>query len=145
MEEITTRMRRYAADVFDGTNIDYTIVADENVLSVKLPMEKRRDFFLVYKETINNIFKHAMATEVQILVEVKNTNLVMQVSDNGKGFDPDKPTHRNGLKNMRSRMEKSRGSVTVRSTIGKGTTFVISLPYSDASLKRSILDWFAKR
>ncbi len=61
IEEITARMRRYAANVFDGTNIHYNIHDDENGLSVKFSMEKRRDIFLVYKEIINNIRKHAMA------------------------------------------------------------------------------------
>jgi signal transduction histidine kinase/ligand-binding sensor domain-containing protein len=142
VEEITARMRRYAADVFDGTSIHYSILADENILSAKLSMEKRRDIFLVYKETINNVFKHAMATEVHITIKVKNKWLLMQISDNGKGFDPQRPTQRNGLKNIQYRMEKSGGNFTVQSIIGKGTTFIIKLPFSSASLKRSILSWF---
>jgi len=145
VEEITLRMRRYAADVFDGTNIHYSITANENVLSEKLSMEKRRDLFLVYKEAINNIFKHAMATEVQITIDVRDGNLLMQISDNGKGFDIYKPTHRNGLKNIRYRVEKSKGDFTIQSVLGKGTTFIIKLPYSDASLKRSIFKWFIKK
>src|SRR5205085_9332357 len=62
IEEVTARMRRYAADVFDRTAIRYTLEADENSLSATLSMGKRRDLFFVFKETITNIQKHARAT-----------------------------------------------------------------------------------
>ena len=145
VDEITARMRRYAAEIFDGTSILYTINTDENLLAEKLPMEKRRDLFLLYKEAVNNIHKHAMATEVTINVKSKNNNLLMQIIDNGKGFNVQQSTHRNGLKNMQQRMQKWRGVFTVQSTPGNGTVLKIILPFSNASLKRSILKWFAKK
>ncbi len=54
------------------------------------------------------------------------------------------PTHRSGLKNIRYRMEKCKGKLTIQSVISKGTTFTIELPRS-ASLKRSILKWFTEK
>jgi signal transduction histidine kinase/ligand-binding sensor domain-containing protein len=144
MDEITARMRRHAADVFDGTIIHYSIDADENVSSVKLPMAKRRDLFLVYKEVINNIHKHAAATKVEITIASRSGNLLMRIEDNGKGFDTEKPTHRNGLKNIQYRIEKNKGDVTIDSIPGKGTTVVIWLPVRGHSPKRGIINWFLK-
>ena len=145
IQEVTARMRRYAADVFDRTAIRYTITVDEKFLPAKLPIGKRRDLFLVFQETINNIQKHAMATEVKIDIEARDNNLLMQVNDNGKGFDTDQPTHRNGLKNMRQRMQKWGGTFTVQSSPGKGATLKIELPVSSPSLKRGMWEWFKTR
>jgi signal transduction histidine kinase len=145
MPEVTARMRRYAADVFDGTAIRHSVSADEKSLPDKLSTGKRRDLFFVFKEAINNIQKHAMATEVEIQIEAKAGDLLMQVTDNGKGFDTDQPTHRNGLKNIQLRMQKWGGTVTVRSSPDKGTLLKIHLPVSGPSLKRGMWDRFKNR
>ncbi|MEO5996193.1 MAG: triple tyrosine motif-containing protein [Chitinophagaceae bacterium] len=145
IEEVTARMRRYAADVFDGTAIRYTIEADEKSLPAKLSIGKRRDLFFVFKETINNIQKHAMATEVTISIDAKDSELLMQVNDNGKGFDTGKSTHRNGLKNIQQRMQKWGGTCTVQSSPGKGAILKITLPVLNLSLKRGMWEWFKNR
>jgi ligand-binding sensor domain-containing protein/signal transduction histidine kinase len=145
MEEVTARMRRYASDVFDRTAIRYSLQADETYLPAKLSMGKRRDLFFVFKEAITNIQKHAMATEVIINITEKDNNLLMQVADNGSGFDVAMPTHRNGLKNMQQRMQKWNGTCTVQSSPGKGTLLKIMLPVSASSLKGGIWAWFKSR
>lgn len=138
IQEVTARMRRYAAEIFDGTAVRYYVIADENFLPEKLSTAKRRDLFLVFKETINNIQKHAMASEVKINIQAQDDSLIMEVNDNGKGFDPSQPTARNGLRNMRQRIQKWGGIFAIQSSPGKGATLKISLPVSDPSLKRSI-------
>ena len=138
IEEVTARMRRYSADVFDRTAIGYTIEADEKSLPAKLFVGERRDLFFVFKEAINNIQKHAMATEVTIHIEAKDNHLLLQVTDNGKGFDAQQPTHRNGLKNMQQRMQKWGGTTTVHSSPGNGTVIKIMLPFLAPSLKKGM-------
>jgi ligand-binding sensor domain-containing protein/signal transduction histidine kinase len=128
IEEVTARMRRYAADVFDGTSILYTITINEKSLPAKLSSGKRRDLFLVFKETINNIRKHAMATIVEINIGSEEINLLMEISDNGKGFDTSQPTYRNGLKNMEQRIRKWEGTFSLQSSPGIGTILKITLP-----------------
>ena len=145
MEEVTARMRRYAATVFDGTAIEYTIKADENSLPEKLSMGKRRDLFFVFKEALNNIQKHATATEVSIQIDAKQGELFMKIKDNGKGFDTTIPTHRNGLKNIHKRMEKWGGKCSVTSTANKGSIIEITLPVLITSLKRGRWSWFKNR
>lgn len=141
MNEITARMRRYAAEIFDSTSIQYSMYVDAMLARLKLPMEKRRNLFLIYKEAINNVYKHASASEVKINITITNHILIMEISDNGKGFDLQQPTHRNGLKNMQYRMQKSGGSVIMNSSPGNGTTIQIKLPVTGASPKRSIWVW----
>jgi ligand-binding sensor domain-containing protein/signal transduction histidine kinase len=144
IEEVTARMRRYIATIFDGTIIRYTIEADESSLPEKLSTGMRRDLFFVFKEAINNIQKHAMATEVNINIGRKDKDLFMQVKDNGKGFEAGNPTHRNGLKNIQQRMQKWGGTCTIQSSPNKGSVLKITLPLETPSLKRGRWDWLKR-
>ncbi len=138
IEELTARMRRYTADIFDGKSVTYSISVEQTLLPVKLSTGKRRDLFLLFKESINNIQKHAAAKEVKIKIESINDNLSMEVSDDGKGFDINQPTHRNGLKNMQQRISKWKGTLTVDSLPDKGVVVTVTLPISTPSLKKGM-------
>ncbi|HMH22825.1 MAG TPA: two-component regulator propeller domain-containing protein [Puia sp.] len=145
VQEATARMRRYAADVLDGTAVGYAMHVDEAFLPAKLSTGVRRDLFLVFKEAINNIQKHARASEVKINIAASDNTLLMEISDNGRGFDTDQATHRNGLKNIQQRIQKWGGLLTVQSSPGKGTLLKIKLPFSGPSLKKGIGGWFKKK
>ena len=128
MEQIVTRMRRYAAEVFDNDNILYTLHLDERLIHKKPGMELRRDVYLIFKELLNNIYKHAFAKKVTIEIVSGRRNLQIRIEDDGIGFDPQKAVNRNGLKNILSRVNKWKGSYTLSSLPGKGTTIQIILP-----------------
>jgi signal transduction histidine kinase len=127
-EQIVARMRRYAGEVFEGADIAYHIHFDESIAHKKLDMEKRKDIYLVFKEAVNNIYKHARASNVEINLQTDQHYFKMIISDNGKGFDQNMPTARNGVKNMKMRTSKWRGSMTILSAAGKGTTLTIIIP-----------------
>jgi len=127
LDETAARMRRYAAELFDAGNVHYEFELDRDLAQRKLSMEQRRDFYLVFKESINNIFKHAEAKNVWINVHVEKSNLVLSVRDDGKGFDPLAETHRNGLKNLYTRVARWNGSIQVRSAPGMGTIIVANM------------------
>jgi ligand-binding sensor domain-containing protein/two-component sensor histidine kinase len=128
LEQTVARMRRYAAEMFDGANISYSLQLDEQFEHYKLNMDQRRDCFLLFKEAINNIYKHAQAKNVSIKVWVERNHLCMEIKDDGKGFNTSAITNRNGIKNMHSRMEKWKGSVKIRSEQGKGTSTELKFP-----------------
>ncbi|MET0463089.1 MAG: two-component regulator propeller domain-containing protein [Chitinophagaceae bacterium] len=128
LDETAARMRRYAAELFDAGNVRYEFELDHQLAQRKLSMEQRRDFYLVFKETLNNIFKHAEARNVWINVQIEKGNLIMSVRDDGKGFDVHAETHRNGLKNLRVRVNHWNGYIQVRSSPGAGTIIVVSMP-----------------
>lgn len=130
VEETVARMRRYAAEVLEGANIRYSLQSDEQMSNRKLNMELRRDVYLLFKESINNIYKHSKATSVDIRVWLDRNHLRMLIRDNGIGFDSKASTHRNGIKNMHARAKKWRGSVSLVTEEGKGTTTDIALPVS---------------
>jgi ligand-binding sensor domain-containing protein/two-component sensor histidine kinase len=130
LEQTVARMRRYAAEVFDAANITYTLQLDEQFERYKLNMEQRRDCFLIFKEAINNIYKHASAKRVEIKVWIEKGHLHMIIRDDGKGFDTTTITHRNGIKNIHNRIEKWNGKIAVNSIQGEGTETKVSLPLS---------------
>ena len=65
------RMREYVAQTLESKNIQTVINIDEKVLNKTLDMNQRRDFFLIFKEAVNNIAKYADASEVQVKLEKK--------------------------------------------------------------------------
>jgi len=128
LEETVARMRRYAAEIFDGANIHYSLVFDEKFANQKLNMEQRRDVFLIFKEAVNNIYKHAEAKNVRIEVNIQGNIIHINIQDDGKGYDPTKSTHRNGIKNMHQRVQRWKGSIHIDSSGGKGTTLRAGFP-----------------
>jgi ligand-binding sensor domain-containing protein/two-component sensor histidine kinase len=128
MEEMVARMRRYAAELFDNSNTICHLSLDETVADKKLNMEQRRDFYLIYKEVMNNIHKHASAANISVNVLLQDGRLFMKINDDGNGFDFSVATNGNGLKNIRSRSEKWNGSTSVKSSMGNGTQIEIMIP-----------------
>ncbi|HEX5151460.1 MAG TPA: tetratricopeptide repeat protein [Parafilimonas sp.] len=126
-DEIILRMRRYAGELFDADKTNYTIQLDEKLSSMKLNMEQRRDLYLLFKESVNNIHKHAAATNVSISITGEDHSILMKVEDDGKGFCR-KETPRNGLKNMQSRVQKWKGEMQVETVQDKGTRLFFTFP-----------------
>jgi len=127
LEQTVIRMRRYAAEIFDAANIHYSLHLDEQFAHRKLNMEQRRDLFLIFKEAIHNVYKHAGAKNVTIHVWPEKHRLFMKIRDDGRGFDPGVLTQRNGLKNIRSRLEKWKGQLVVEAAAGHGCMILIDL------------------
>jgi len=129
LDETIARMRRYYAELFElPGNIDCRLDMDERFTSRKIPMEQRQDIYFIYKESLNNIYKHAAATTASVRVAVEGPRLKLEFTDNGRGFDVTRQSHRNGLKNMRTRVEKWKGRMSVDSNKGHGTKLQICLP-----------------
>jgi signal transduction histidine kinase/ligand-binding sensor domain-containing protein len=129
--ETLARMRRYAADLFDNSSITCHLQLDETSESQKMGMEQRRDVFLIYKEALNNILKHAAAQNAWITVWQTHQSFRMIIKDDGRGFQPDTPTDRNGMKNLQTRVERWKGTIRVDSAPGKGTSIEMNIPVYD--------------
>jgi signal transduction histidine kinase len=98
--------------------------------SIVLGGRVRHDLLLAVKETLNNVQRHAQATEVQFHMAIAGDLLEIVISDNGKGFDPKAKHGGNGLKNLPLRLAKLGGRYNVESSPGKGTVVTIGLPLS---------------
>jgi signal transduction histidine kinase len=80
--------------------------------------------YRVVQELINNAIKHAAAVEVLVQVFWENEKLIVNVEDNGKGFDSSLLEKAEGMgwKNIRSRVELLNGNIDIQSSPGKGTS-----------------------
>ena len=132
LEQMVARMRRYAAEIFDGADIRYEFDTSIPSAQRRLNMEQRRDCFLAFKEILNNIYKHAHAFNVRIRLNTEGGSFRMEVSDDGKGFDTRAVTHRNGLKNIRLRVDKWGGATHVESS-NAGTVVSVRFPMAHPS------------
>jgi signal transduction histidine kinase len=110
--------------------ISHGVHVEESGRTCRLPVDRQRDLMLIFKEALNNISRHAAATDVKIRLVRRDDALVLTVQDNGRGFEPAAATAGMGLANLHRRAEKYRGSAAVESS-SHGTTLTITLPLHD--------------
>lgn len=128
LENMAARMREYLSHTLEAKNIAINFEADEHVLKESLSMEQRKDFFLIFKETVNNAAKYAGSNAVTAKLVKEKNNIVLLVTDEGVGFDVTKKHQSNGLKNMQSRAASLKASLVITSAPGKGTQVRLSIP-----------------
>ena len=98
----------------------------EEAMSEKFKMNA----FRIIQEQLNNILKHASASDIDITMSKKNAEFVLSIADNGIGFDNTKKmSHKGiGISNIISRAESYRGKARFITGPGKGCKLVISFP-----------------
>jgi len=113
LESLVAYLRAYATEYFDGTPVDCTIQVGE-ITEREMSGDKRRNIFLSFKETLNNILKHAQASEVCIRMNSDDQKLHITIHDNGVGIDL-KSVRRfgNGLNNIKKRMQSINGDFII--------------------------------
>jgi len=112
-------IRSYALEYFEDSGIDCKIEIPEKLPNIEVIGEIRRNVFLVVKEALNNILKHAKATEVSIKLVRVEDGLTLYIHDNGKGIDMEKLRQfGNGLKNMKKRMADIHVDFTIENNNG---------------------------
>ena len=118
------------ADRFLGlANIEWQLEGASRLPNLSVNSICRHELFLAFKEALTNVVRHSNATGVQLKIQLENGSLHLSVSDNGRGFAPAASTaHRDGLTNMRTRMEKLGGRFEAASEPGHGTTLHFFVP-----------------
>ncbi len=130
LQEIIAKMRKYAGEALER-ELEYHIDIKGKFRKKKMSMQKRRELFLVYKELLNNIRKHARATKVKINILARDEIFFMEIEDNGRGFNPRKKYKRNGLRNIKERVKKWNGTLTIKSEKNRGTLVNIQIPFDN--------------
>ena len=88
----------------------------------------KRTLFLSLRESIQNAKKHAVAKNIILSFSETKKAVLLEVSDNGKGFNVDEKKNGIGLKNMKERIEEINGIFSIESQLEKGTTIKIEIP-----------------
>lgn len=97
----------------------------------RLEPEVETSFYRIAQEALNNVYKHARASKVNISLEPRNGDVVLIIEDNGIGFKPDEQISVQkgmGLLGMDERAALIGGKLEIESTIGVGTTIYVTVP-----------------
>jgi len=135
LSNLAQRMREFAGEVLGNRGIEFLLHADGIDQEMKLDPDVRREVFLIFKESVNNIVRHAMATRVTCRLAMERGKLALLVSDNGRGFSADADGRPpvihgggHGLASMRRRAESLGGTIEIATQNGQGVTIVARVP-----------------
>ena len=132
---VIARLRQFALDLLEPRGIGLEFRTPEGAERVKLGPEPRRHLYLILKEAVNNIARHAECRRASIVLSVDGDRLHAEVRDDGRGFEgqemqPAGMARRggHGLENMAYRAGQIGGRLEVRSVPGGGTVLSLTLP-----------------
>ena len=135
IEDLIAYTRRHAVEFLQNHNLEYNFEIPATIPARHLSGEQRRNIYLVIKEALHNVVKHACANKVCISFKF-NDQLSVSIRDNGKGFVSDTSCRfGNGLKNMQQRMESIGGRFEICNN--HGTTIHIECPIRSLESKEA--------
>jgi signal transduction histidine kinase len=131
--DLLQRMRRFASDVFSAQQITFSFIAPDTFSDLALGASIRREVFLIFKESVNNVARHSGCSHANVELRIAERWLVLTVRDNGRGFDTTRPVSvdrqetrgGNGLPNLQKRAKEMGGSFEISSSPGQGTAVVL--------------------
>jgi signal transduction histidine kinase/ligand-binding sensor domain-containing protein len=124
---LAQRMRRLSSDLLSARGIEVRFeISDAS--QPRLGADVRREVFLIFKEALHNITRHAQATRVEIVLSIAQHRLELVVQDDGCGFDSARARDGQGLRNMVRRAQGLGGTLAVTSADGTGARLVLSVP-----------------
>lgn len=120
---------KYAQDYLALADLRYRLDVPTELPEANIPPDLRHNVFLAFKESVNNVVKHARATEVKIRLRLESNKFIIEIEDNGRGpAEAATKTGRNGLRNMRKRMEDVGGMFEMSPGAECGTIVRLTSP-----------------
>lgn len=132
LQGLVDYIAHFANELFEGNAIRCRLDLPSDLPAHALPPDMRHNIFLIVKESLTNVLKHAGGSVVQVQVQADDKKLRIAVTDDGKGFDASATeTNRehNGLENMRRRATAVGGRLEVTSVPGKGTRMELQVDF----------------
>jgi len=132
METILQRMESFARPLLASQNVKFHFSYDLSVQHQHLKMAKRKNFYLIFKEAVNNALKYSQCKNLWVEIGLHHHQLALSVKDDGKGFDIKKVRSMNtlsgnGVRNMEMRAKEMKGSCKMESG-ETGTTITLAFP-----------------
>lgn len=149
VDDILSNVRRISSELRPGVLDDLGLIAaiewqarqfesrsgiicniDSLVDDLQLNREQSTAIFRILQEALTNILRHAQASQVNILVEELDEELVLEVRDNGRGITEDQiaGSHSLGLIGMRERVHLLGGRIEITGSAGRGTVLTLRAP-----------------
>lgn len=133
----TGDLKRALSELVEEIKVNFLLNAafEANGSLPPLSEEQERGLFHIAQEALNNVAKHAHASSVNVSLAMNGTALVLEVNDDGAGFDQaehqGKSSH--GLRNMQDRAGSIGARLTIDSRAGAGTKVRVELPVQERS------------
>ena len=137
LESFLTYFNRWAQSYLTRAGLRCRWLVPVDIQELALSAEVRHHLLLASKEAINNVVKHAAATQVAIRAELTETKFMLVIEDDGRGMDTTGLRNGHGMGNLVSRMKELKGNCTIESLPGRGTRITFELPVPVACVPTS--------
>ncbi len=133
-EHVVYRMRAFAGKMTEAKGMVLQFKADPKAEQLKLGMEKRKNIYLIFKEAVNNAVKYSDGRLLSTVIRQEDNRLIVQLKDDGIGFDPDNYNQGNdllggnGMQSMKNRAKEINAQLKVESAPGQGCTVTLEVP-----------------
>jgi signal transduction histidine kinase len=135
LQQLVIRIRAMASDLFDGQPVRWAIEAPGDASTVPLAAEQRRHVYLIIKEALTNVLRHARATRVAVHLAAAHGRIRIEVNDDGVGPNGNAngctsgSSGGHGLENMRRRASDLGGTAVIALRPGgRGTSIIVDVP-----------------
>ncbi len=126
MAKVVVRMREFATEILEPRNITFRFT-EQLSGDLSLDADKRKNLFLIFKESVNNAAKYSDASLLEISLVQEDHSIIMRVKDNGRGFTEHAIKPGNGLKNLQERAREVKGAIQIKSELKQGTEIELRL------------------
>jgi signal transduction histidine kinase len=122
LENLANYIFQYAQDYFQNSGVRCRLDVPAKLPDYPMSTQQRHNLFMAVKEAMNNVLKHARATDVRVGLAMADSRLTITIADNGCGFSLEKPpASGDGLENMKQRLARIGGQLVLDSKPGGGT------------------------
>jgi ligand-binding sensor domain-containing protein/signal transduction histidine kinase len=130
LEGLVNYACKYAQEYFELAGVSHRFEVPAQLPATDIAPDVRHNVFLAFKESVNNVVKHAHATAARVRLVLNSGSFTIEVEDNGRGLPKslDDKSGRNGLRNMRRRMEDVGGSFSIGPAAEQGTVVRLTAP-----------------
>ncbi len=125
INDVLARMLHFGSELAESRGIIFHFETDPQLKNLRLDMQTRKNFYLIFKEVVNNAAKHAECSTIHVDINPVANRVRMVIRDDGKGFDSLLATRGNGLTNMQQRAAQMKGQLTIQSAKGNGTVITL--------------------
>jgi signal transduction histidine kinase len=124
--KVYRKLHGYAVSIAEPNNVKVKFSQTGILNDQRLNMEDRKNLYLIAKEAINNAIKYSGCRNLNVDMKRAKDRLIMEIRDDGKGFDPAIAINGNGLRNIRERADEMQAELNL-DTCDKGTTVRVSV------------------
>jgi signal transduction histidine kinase len=128
LEKVMIRMKEFAAEILEPLEIQYEFIENLEFSSTKMSLSTRKDFFLIYKEAINNAAKYSRCENLTVELKRVDHHIHLHIFDDGCGFDMLHSNGGNGLNNMKYRAKNINATIYIESASECGTQIMLVTP-----------------